>query len=61
MLSRVKRTHANDLKLAEVDGRENPKINGEKRETRRVTLARPEDLETERDTEDDDGKPTIVG
>ena len=51
-----------NLKLAEVDGRENPKINGGKeRDKKGNSSTNQKTFETESDTEDDDGKPTIVG
>ena len=53
MSCRVKRGHVNDLKLAKVNGWENLKPKGKER---RKTLAEPEDVETENETEDDEGE-----
>ena len=53
MSGRVKRAHANELKLAKVNGWQNPNPKGKERKKRRLIVAGPEDIETESEIEDE--------
>lgn len=54
MPGKVKRDHANDLKLPEIDEYQSLEPIAKQKRMRMVTLVEPEDMETESENEDDD-------
>lgn len=54
MAERVKRVHANDLKLAEIADWEGTESWDKESQKRKATLAEPEEMETDENSEEDE-------